>query len=208
MQQAQQIETRFEVNEDETTQLQTTVTVLKVHDDGSLGKAAALVKQIRERVAYTEQQRKHFVGPANETVRRINAKAKAITAPLLELKRAIEQKMVLYQIERRREQKRIEREREDKILAAAVKVEEEGAPEVADALVEQAAKEPPRSQVVHAPRATVSVRKIWTFQVQDISKVPAEYLSLDTGKVRNAIRAGKREIPGLRIFQSEQSLVR
>lgn len=43
--------------------------------------------------------------------------------------------------------------------------------------------------------------KRWTFELQDLSKVPAEYLKLDEVKVRQKIAEGAREIPGLRIFQ-------
>jgi hypothetical protein len=41
----------------------------------------------------------------------------------------------------------------------------------------------------------------WTFGTLDLSQVPREYLMLDETKVRRAIAAGTREIPGLKIFQ-------
>ncbi len=42
---------------------------------------------------------------------------------------------------------------------------------------------------------------IWSFDVSDLSKVPAEFLLIDTKKVNEAIKSGVRDIPGLNIFQ-------
>ena len=42
---------------------------------------------------------------------------------------------------------------------------------------------------------------IWSFEVSDLSKVPAEFLLIDTKKVNEAIKSGVRDIPGLNIFQ-------
>jgi hypothetical protein len=50
--------------------------------------------------------------------------------------------------------------------------------------------------------AMASLRTTWDFEIDDITKVPAEYLQINTSMVRAAIRGkdGKRSIPGLRIF--------
>ena len=48
---------------------------------------------------------------------------------------------------------------------------------------------------------TSSVRMIWDFNVVDLSKVPVEYLTINTTAVREAIRNGSREIAGLEIYQ-------
>ena len=43
--------------------------------------------------------------------------------------------------------------------------------------------------------AKISFRDNWVFDVTDPMQVPPEYLTVDAGKVRDAIKAGKREIP-------------
>lgn len=55
--------------------------------------------------------------------------------------------------------------------------------------------------------ASVSVRKRWTFEVVAVRDVPTEYLVIDNAAVRKAIRDGKREIPGLRVFQVDDASV-
>jgi hypothetical protein len=57
--------------------------------------------------------------------------------------------------------------------------------------------------------ASAYVSHSWSFEVSDLARVPRSYLSLDGEAVRSAItKAGVREIPGLKIFQSENLRVR
>lgn len=52
------------------------------------------------------------------------------------------------------------------------------------------------------------VRKVWTFEVENIGRVPVEFIKLDEVKIRAAIHAGAREIQGLRIYQQDQMAFR
>lgn len=57
--------------------------------------------------------------------------------------------------------------------------------------------------------STAYVRKFWTFEVVDLDAVPRDYMSLDVDVVREAItKDAVRDIPGLRIYQSETLHVR
>ena len=57
--------------------------------------------------------------------------------------------------------------------------------------------------------STAYVSRSWTFEVIDLDRVPRDYMSLDIAVVREAItRDGVRQIPGLRIFQTEALRVR
>lgn len=63
---------------------------------------------------------------------------------------------------------------------------------------------PPRKTTRAETGATTTVKKVWTYQLRDLSKVPTSYLVLDSAKVRAAIRDGVRDIPGIEIYQDEQ----
>ena len=65
-----------------------------------------------------------------------------------------------------------------------------------------------KRQLAQAQHQTDGIRKVWAFELQDLSQVPREYLVLDEKKVRQAIRSGERAIPGLRIFQQQQTVYR
>lgn len=46
-------------------------------------------------------------------------------------------------------------------------------------------------------------RKVWVWEVKDAEKIPRKYLCIDKVAINKAVRAGKRKIDGLKIFQKE-----
>jgi len=54
----------------------------------------------------------------------------------------------------------------------------------------------------------ITVGETWTFEVLDEAAVPVEFKSVDRTKVTAAIKAGIREVPGLRIFSNAKVTVR
>lgn len=61
---------------------------------------------------------------------------------------------------------------------------------------------------INQSSANSVVRKVWSFRVVDLSKVPLKYLSLNETAVRSAIKDGERNIDGLEIFQDCQVAVK
>lgn len=53
-----------------------------------------------------------------------------------------------------------------------------------------------------------NISYVWTYEVINIGDVPVSYLGIDDAKVKQAIKAGEREIKGLNIFQKEQLVIR
>ena len=50
--------------------------------------------------------------------------------------------------------------------------------------------------------------KTWVHEITDASVVPRAYLIIDESKIRDAIRLGVRDIPGIRIFEKESITLR
>lgn len=46
------------------------------------------------------------------------------------------------------------------------------------------------------------------FDIEDLSQIPREYLMVDEDKVKEAIKAGVREIPGLKIYAEKKTIIR
>ena len=61
---------------------------------------------------------------------------------------------------------------------------------------------------INQSSANSVVRKVWAFRLTDLSKVPLQYLQLNETAVRNAIKAGERNIAGLEIFQECQVAIK
>lgn len=57
------------------------------------------------------------------------------------------------------------------------------------------------SMVPPATARPKGVRQVWSHRIIDASLVPAEYLTVDVTKVKEAISAGARTIPGIEIYQ-------
>jgi len=55
---------------------------------------------------------------------------------------------------------------------------------------------------------TAFIKKEWTYRIIDISQVPREYMILDEKKVKGAVKAGMRSIPGLEIFEDDKLSIR
>lgn len=53
-----------------------------------------------------------------------------------------------------------------------------------------------------------SVRMVWDFEIENIKEIPAEFLTVNSSAIRAAIRAGRREVPGLKIFQKPQVAIK
>lgn len=49
---------------------------------------------------------------------------------------------------------------------------------------------------------------VWDFEIIDKAQIPLEFLKVDETAIRNAIRAGQRDINGVKIFQKPQLSLR
>ena len=46
--------------------------------------------------------------------------------------------------------------------------------------------------------------KTWTYEIEDEKKLPAEYMCIDHAKIASVVKAGVREISGVRIYQQSR----
>ncbi len=197
-----------------------------------LSRATDLVKAIKDRAKQIEDERTRLVRPFNEGVKQINGRFKAMLTPLQEAEADMKSKMLTFQQEeaRKAESERLKREEdqrkreaedrqrceeeERKRLAEKTEGEEQDRAPLPQAVVEQQASPPAPVASNFRPTtwgqtgATSTVKKVWTFEPVDISQVPAQYLVIDQVKVNQAIRAGTRDIPGLRIFEKDTISIR
>jgi predicted secreted protein len=202
------------------------VMILTRHD---LSHATDMVKIIKTRSKEIEEERTKLVKPFNEGVKAINARFKAMTAPLEEAEASIKAKMLTFQKEEERrameEAKRLEKVR----LEAEEKARKESA-ELADKLMAEngdsgdirnmplpAAPAVAIVASLHRPTtygqtgAVSTVKKVWTFEVTDIKALAAArpdlVLSNDV-EINREIRGKGGDIAGLRIYEKEIMQVR
>lgn len=106
-----------------------------------------------------------------------------------------------------------EQDRAAALAAAAEARAREAAARDAEQQAHEAPSLPVVAPVVAAPAALVgggakvATRKRWTYEIIDFSRVPDRFKEIAKGEVRDAIREGARDVPGLRIFQVDDASV-
>ena len=188
-------------------------TALVVSTD-TLPQASDLLGLMKAALGEIEEQRVWLTKPLNEHVKGINAKAKAIAEPIMAADLMVRGKVTAFHVaERRRfeeERRRQEAAELERLAAEAARIDAE-TPD--DEPVE--APPPPAPVALNAPpktvrssMATTSMRDVWKWEIADETKIPREYLMIDEKKLNAVVRAGIRQIEGVRIFKTQELAVR
>lgn len=200
--------------------------VIMNHAD--LSAATDLCAAIKQRAKEAEEARTKITKPINDGLREINARFKAMMQPLLDAEGMVKSRMVRFQEQEERrareEAARKEAERQEQLRKEREEAERrarEAAEAAADPSLDRPAIPSPTEFVEkHMPfeapapiqpeirkttygqsGASFTAKKVWDFKLVDLSKVPVQFLCLDSTKVNQAVRAGIREIPGIEIFE-------
>jgi hypothetical protein len=202
---------------------------------GAEAERTELVKPLNDHVKLINKKFKDAIAPFEAADKKIRAKVETFTAEQERRRREEEQRLERERQERERKA-REERERQEaeaKAKREQAEADARAAEELADEgedpgdLAEEAAQklaeaqtaesaisslpEPtlPR-QVVEKPAAPTgtSTRMVWKHRLVDPAAVPREYLVVDEKKIRQAVRDGVREIPGVVIEQKPELAVR
>lgn len=162
--------------------------IKKVADEDNAFEA---LKVIKERLNFIEDKRTAITKPLNVSLREVNKLFKELSTPLREADDIIRKKILLFH----EEQRVIAEKKEEKRHKIQASHEARGHKVHAPAVVEP-------------ERGKSTTQKRWVFEIEEITKVPAEFLIVDSAAVNNTIADGTREIKGLKIFQKESITVR
>lgn len=140
-----------------------------------------------------EGLRKEITDPARKFINKVNDSAKVFTEKLDKVEEILKRKIDVWKKKKEEEQKKAQVEAE----AFAKAMELDVVPYVDEA-----------PTTIRAEGA-MSYEKIdWKFSVEDLSKVPMHLLMVDEDKVKQMLRGGIRDIPGLKIFSETKTVIR
>jgi hypothetical protein len=186
--------------------------------EGDLSVAVDLLSTIKERVKNIEGERTKIVKPINDSVKHINTRFKTISEPLEDAQAGLSKKILAYQRiveeQKKAEAEKIRLAREAELLAAAQVKEELGNTEGAEKLLNYAMAVKPVVEETGRggfTGAKSSISMVWTYEVLDIvtlANADSSLVSENSAAIREKVRAGVREIAGLRIYQKEQLSIR
>lgn len=182
------------------------------------GEVGQYIKMLRAHRKTLEDERKQLVGPFNEGVKGINARFKLVTEPLREAEEDLGRRNTVFLAEQarlaREEEARLRKIQEDAAVEEAAALEDAGEHEQAAEVLEEGADGvAPIVQEVKTVRgaygAATGLRDFWVCEVEDISKVPHEYLMPNMAALNKAVRSdGVREIPGCKIWNDQKAVTR
>jgi hypothetical protein len=164
----------------------------EVHSDSDARIAGELLTVLAAARKQIEKQRKALVGPVKQLTQTIDAKARELRTPIERAETLLRHQLSIHH--EAQEAKRLTAE------AERTKADEQAG----------AISDPGALPAAPVKRVTeqVTMRKHWTYELEDMRKVPDEYKILDVGQVNREIRDGIREIPGLRIYEASTPVVR
>lgn len=175
--------------------------------------------ELKRIAAQLEGGRKFFTEPLNELKRRLDNVFKPASLLIEQAIQHVDAAMLDYRAkqaaaaaeaqrkldEERKKQEAAEAERQARLAAEARKAQKAGKP-VSTAPVPAPAPAPLPQVTVQAPPkvvGTTSFRKVTDFEVLDPFQLPRKYLVPDETAIRKDVKAGVKEIPGVRIFEKE-----
>jgi len=149
-----------------------------------------------------EEKRKEYVSPINEHLKLVNDAFKAITAPLDAADKTTRTKVMVFRQEQQKKAAEIERINNLRVEAAQAEAKLNGTGEITQSVnIIDAPAAPPAT--VRTESGTLGTMKVKKWEVQDITKVPAEYLRVDEVAIGKLVRAGISSISGIRIWTED-----
>ena len=166
-----------------------------------IGQAAAMARAI-------ENKRKEIVKSPNEFVRAVNQFAKPYTDGLAAIKNKLDQKHIRFKQEE--EKKRLEAQRkaneEAERLQAEINAAAEAVDETPTVVVQPVILE--ASKVTRTQSGSTSIKSVWAAEVTDFAALPDKYKKVDMVSINADVKAGLRNIPGVRIYEDQRTVTR
>ena len=173
-----------------------------VENQTEADEANEILKKITHGLKLMEEKRKSFTAPLNQSLKEINETFKQMALPVNAAKTALSDRLMSW---RRQEQARIDEER-----AKAVREEERRRKiQEAHAAKGHVVKEditPVAKPIPFSVNDTTKTRLTWTYEIEDDTKIPRDYLTVNGPAITQAVRAGVRDIPGVKIYQKETAV--
>lgn len=196
-----------------------------VNDAVSYDNTVLFLKEIAQKKKDFKAQRDKYVKPMKDSIKAIDEKLQEPIKTLEKMEAIVRETLNNYLAEvNRREQERLALEKKKAEEEALRKMEELEQAKLQSGEYDEVTQKAIARTVGHEQNKIVeattkqekinlstsgaSVSMVWDFEIIDKAQIPLEFLKVDETAIRNAIRAGEREISGVKIFQKPQLSLR
>lgn len=196
-----------------------------VNDAVSYDNTVLFLKEIAQKKKDFKAQRDKYVKPMKDSIKAIDEKLQEPIKTLEKMEAIVRETLNNYLAEvNRREQERLALEKKKAEEEALRKMEElehaklqsgeydevsqKAIARTVDHEQNKIVEATTKQEKINLSTSETSVSMVWDFEIIDKAQIPLEFLKVDETAIRNAIRAGKREISGVKIFQKPQLSLR
>lgn len=196
-----------------------------VNDAVSYDNTVLFLKEIAQKKKDFKAQRDKYVKPMKDSIKAIDEKLQEPIKTLEKIDCIVRQTLNNYLAEvNRREQERLALEKkkaEEEALRKMEELEQTKSQageydEVTQKAIERTidheqnkiVEATTKQEKINLSTNGASVSMVWDFEIIDKAQIPLEFLKVDETAIRNAIRAGERNINGVKIFQKPQLSLR
>lgn len=181
---------------------------LTVDNDESNAIAVELGTQAKKLNKTIEAKKKRIIEQPNDFIKAIRNFCKMFQDQLAKVESTVKQKITIYQTNRELERRKAEEEARKAAKELQRKIDKEAKKTGVEAPQIEAPVIPEPPKVTRTDSGTSHIRKEWTFEITEPWSVPREYMKIDEQAIRKAIKAGIREIAGVRIYQETKTVFR
>lgn len=181
---------------------------LTVENDETNAMANELGNQAKKLNKTIEAEKKRIIEQPNDFIKAVRNFCKSFQDQLAKVEYTLKQKITTYQTKRELERRKAEEEARKATEALQKKIDKEAKQAGVEAPKIETPVIPEPSKVTRTDSGTSHIRKEWTFEITDPGNVPREYMKVDEQAIRKAVKAGIREIAGVRIYQETKTVFR
>jgi hypothetical protein len=180
----------------------------EVTDEGTQGSAVEMAAQAKRLGKALDEVRVSFVRPHNEFVKSVNALAKRFDSRLAQIEGGLKRKISIFCQAQELERRKREQAAQRAAAEAQKRIDAEAKAAGVETVTIDAPVIPPADPVIRTAAGSAYQERFWSFEVQDEAQIPREYLMVDERKLRDAVKAGVRTIPGVRIWEDSRTKIR
>jgi hypothetical protein len=181
---------------------------LEVKDDPTNIKAVGMGTQAKKLFKALDAARVSFTQNPRAFVAAVDNLARGFKDDLKTIEKGLKNKIDGYRYRVEQERRKAEKKAQDAAKKVQAELDAKAKDEGTEPVKVQMPVVPKVDSVTRTESGSAHTRHNWTFELEDISKVPAEYLMVNKPVVNAMIKAGSREIPGLRIFEKTSTVFR
>lgn len=184
--------------------MQAEVDALEVKDAATEKKGAEMVAQVKKLGKAIVAKQDDIIGEAQEFVKGVQQFTLPFRKDLEGIEKAIKAKLSDYAYRKEQERRKAEEAARKAAEEAQKRIDADAKAHNVEPVQLPAPVIPKQAAPVRTESGTTSYVSQWTYEVEDVGKIPARYLAADPtnrAAVMESIRAGVRQIDGLRIFE-------